>query len=321
MLVWQNHLRASIIYGHTGQLLVSKRPRSHRILFIMLIVFVLLAALWRKLDYEVKRLMPWAEMAKGPTIADKSLLLDYVSPTLPTAMYRSLRNRHFVVFTSIMVFIVMKIIMIFSTGLLVLENALVDAIPTKLLVANVFNASNFGDRNTGQSSLALAVYGVQKYNLPFPAGTTSEYTFQSFKPTKDSPASPSAILNGTVEYFAADLDCELADASYRRARASSTEFQYDNEVRLQNIRNYTEFGFSVSTTNCNVNNNSSFTAPSAGFVALVQPVNCSDTKSSRDGPQRLMIISGNTTKTDMNEMKKISLASYAHLDIVLAALS
>jgi Protein of unknown function (DUF3433) len=212
----------------------------------MRIVLIVVVALWRQLDYRTKQLMPWAEMAKGPAIPDKSIMLDYVSPFLTTAMYRSFRNRHFVVFLTITVFIALKMIMIASTSLLILKNVVVRSVPTQLLVANVFDSGNQSHR---QSRAGLVVQGIQKYNLPFPTGTTSEYAFQYFRATADSSASASAILNGTVEYFTADIDCEVADRTYSLGNT------------LLNPEYPGIYKTSISTTTCHVDNAYMSTVP------------------------------------------------------------
>jgi Protein of unknown function (DUF3433) len=243
-------------------------------------------ALWRQLDYRAKQLMPWAEMAKGPATPDKSVMLDYVSTFLTTAMYRSLRNRHFVVFITITVFITLKTIMIASTSLLVLQNVLVDSMPTQLLVENVFRASDLimSNGSTGQNRAAIIVNGIQNYNMSFPVGTTNEYTFQSFRATANSSASASAVLNGTVEYFTADIDCEIGDVSY----SPSYTFWNIDDLPFHNV--------SVSTTTCEFDNNHmSLSLPrsnSAVYAALMQPVNCTERDSGSNGSQRLMISIG-----------------------------
>jgi Protein of unknown function (DUF3433) len=224
-------------------------------------------------------------MAQGPAIPDKSVMLDYLSPTLPSAMYRSLKNRHFVVFGTITVFIAIKIIMIVSTGLLLLENVLGNAIPTKLLVANEFDASKFSNSSTARSHAALTVHGILENNLPFPIGTTSDYAFQSFESTANSSASPSAILNGTVDYFTADIDCEVGDVSHT--------------VALWPIDHLYEvyYNTSLPTATCLVSSvpmqasfsSSEATNQSAGYSALLQPVNCTGADSGRGGDPRLMI--------------------------------
>lgn len=46
-------------------------------------------------------LMPWRELQKGPASAQKTLLLDYVSPIIPTALWDAFKNRHWAVVLSI----------------------------------------------------------------------------------------------------------------------------------------------------------------------------------------------------------------------------
>lgn len=273
-------------------------------------MLIVVAALWRQLDYHAKWVMPWAEMAKGPTTPEKSVLLDYISPLLLIAMYRSLRNGHFVVSTSITVFIAIKVIAVFSTGLFVLQNVLVNAVPTNLLVANVFDPGNFGNWSTSQRRAALTVHGIQKSNLPFPKGTTTEYAFQSFEAAADSPASTSAILNGTVEYFTADIDCEVGDLSY-------TVEHYVSLVGSASYTNNSNYNVSISATNCHVNNayldrlfsGTIANNSSAGYYALAQRVYCTDGGSGRDDARRLLISIGyprlsNFTETAVKKSMK-----------------
>jgi hypothetical protein len=61
-------------------------------------------------------------MADRYVPADRSVLLDYISPMLIVSLSKSLKNRHFLVVLTISEFILIKILVILSTGLLVLES-------------------------------------------------------------------------------------------------------------------------------------------------------------------------------------------------------
>ena len=83
-------------------------------------VLVIVLSLWRQVDYYCKLMQPWQEMSKSPKDADNSLLLDYISPPLLTSWVQAVQRRHIPVAASVAGFAIMKLIILFSTGLLVL---------------------------------------------------------------------------------------------------------------------------------------------------------------------------------------------------------
>ena len=64
-------------------------------------MLVVVGALWRQVDFANKILMPWEELRTGPSSAEKTLLLDYISPLLPVGLWMAIRNRHWAVVMSI----------------------------------------------------------------------------------------------------------------------------------------------------------------------------------------------------------------------------
>lgn len=63
-------------------------------------VFVLVAVCWRQVDYHIKTLIAWSEMAKFPATPERSVFVDYLTPALPVGFYRAIRNRHWPVVLS-----------------------------------------------------------------------------------------------------------------------------------------------------------------------------------------------------------------------------
>lgn len=84
-------------------------------------VLVIVGALWRQFDRANKMLMPWKELQKGPISVDKFLLLDYISPILPSSLWKAIKNRHWAVAMSILGHPLILGTLVFSTGLLILE--------------------------------------------------------------------------------------------------------------------------------------------------------------------------------------------------------
>jgi hypothetical protein len=55
----------------------------------MITVLTIIIALWRQVDFSNRQLTPWQELQNGPSTARRTVLLDYVSPILPTVIYRN----------------------------------------------------------------------------------------------------------------------------------------------------------------------------------------------------------------------------------------
>lgn len=84
-------------------------------------VLIVVLSLWRQVDYHCKLMQPWLELRKGPTDADNSILLDYLSPMHVTSLARAVRHRHAAVAASIIGFVLIKIVMVASTEMLILS--------------------------------------------------------------------------------------------------------------------------------------------------------------------------------------------------------
>lgn len=49
--------------------------------------------------------MPWSEMAKFPATPEKSVFVDYITPSLPLVFIRAVKNRHWPVVLSSLCYI------------------------------------------------------------------------------------------------------------------------------------------------------------------------------------------------------------------------
>lgn len=109
----------------------------------VILTFVL--SLWRQVDYYCKLTQPWREMAAKPATPQQGVLLDYVSPMYAISLYKALRKGHIPVAVSITSFLLLKLVIVVSTGLL-------DATPTAhsfnrpVQLSSTFNASKMWDR-------------------------------------------------------------------------------------------------------------------------------------------------------------------------------
>ncbi|KAJ6257405.1 hypothetical protein Dda_8294 [Drechslerella dactyloides] len=181
-------------------------------------VFIILAAFWRHLDYHVKLLMPWVELASGPKHAKLTVLLDYISPFQPVAFWDACKNRHWLVVLSAAAFATLKIATIFATGLFILQAAVLeDQHQDFLRYSDQFSAAGF-DPSKIDSRASFTIFGVSALNLSYPAGTNRQYAIQSFVNTQNVSLDDIASISAPADVFSAQLDCQPARLNWTNDR-------------------------------------------------------------------------------------------------------
>ena len=172
----------------------------------MAVVFTVIAAFWGRVEYQIKQCTPWWKMSKGPAAAQRSVLLDYVSPMLPVAWYRSLRNNHSAVSASIAIAMLLKLTIVVSTGLITLSREAVLRDRVALTTVNSFSNNTKPFANIGTLPYKT-MQGVIVNNLTYPDGTSDCFAFQ----TIDHAQVPdNGEVSGVVDGFSSELDCEVA---------------------------------------------------------------------------------------------------------------
>lgn len=140
-------------------------------------VLTLIAAIWAPVDYRAKQIMPWVLLARGFQPARDSLLLDYVDGISFLDLFKSLRRRHWLVFSVIAGSFLIQLATVVSSGLFVSSRVLVHESDALLVAKDAFaRPGNF----VAGSRPATNVFGALTSNLSFPAGTEREYAFQQF---------------------------------------------------------------------------------------------------------------------------------------------
>ena len=166
-------------------------------------VLTLFTMFWNRIEYRAKALAPYFQLAKGQSPAVRSMLVDYVSTPLPISLWRSIRNRHFLVTLAITSGILLRVLIIVSTGLLSLGQVEITQAASKIRVLD-----GVRDYLASTSNLAPQILqGTTAYKLPYPWGTTEQLAFQRFQPVDNANSSASSAK---VETFRAWLECEDA---------------------------------------------------------------------------------------------------------------
>ncbi|KAH0847288.1 hypothetical protein AYO21_07323 [Fonsecaea monophora] len=237
-------------------------------------VFVVVTVLWRQVDYAAKSIQPWAEMAKGPQRAENSLLLDYVTPLQLSSLWRSLRRGHFAVSSSIIVFVLIKVITVLSTGMFSLQSVQRNDVPTSMALNNTFVGTDFDHAASVDSRAAFVAYGHKAYNISLPVGTTDQHAVQSFAP-RDGFVNGSLTYSADVDAFSANLSCESGILKYtvaadRRSNAPISMY-YNTSVTLPDCQIFNAY---LDAPDWYYLQND--TAHRFGYRASIQNVTCSN---------------------------------------------
>ncbi|KAJ4136562.1 hypothetical protein NW768_004179 [Fusarium equiseti] len=84
-------------------------------------ILVLILSLWRRVDYHTRASQPWHELHVGGADVTRSFLLDYITPFQAKSAFEAAKNRHFRVVSTITSFVILKLIILTSTTLFIMN--------------------------------------------------------------------------------------------------------------------------------------------------------------------------------------------------------
>lgn len=175
------------------------------------IIFIVVISYWRLLDYHSKALQPWAELAKSSSFADRSLFSDYVSPLLPTTFSLASRRRNYAVCIGIAGFLVLKVVIIASTGLFLVEAVVVGPLERELQRTTQFDTTtNFSRTATPNAALIYEAYATMQLGLPLSDGLTHDMLYETYDTAWDNDNTNATYLVRS-RAFAPQVQCEAAD--------------------------------------------------------------------------------------------------------------
>ncbi|KAI0810046.1 hypothetical protein GGR55DRAFT_695842 [Xylaria sp. FL0064] len=195
------------------------------------------AAIWARTEYQSKLVAPWIRLSrhsrsKHVIPASRTLLLDYVSEFSLVTLFKSLRYRDFTVLITTLVSLLIKVLIILSSGLISLDLMTVTRNSYPMVLENKFVDSSAKIANAGNLAWYM-ITGLELRNLTLPDGISSEYAFQSVRTDLPSVSETRVVADGLRN----SLECEPA------------------ELRISSIRNSTSripetFNLTVSSTSC-----------------------------------------------------------------------
>ncbi|KAK3682402.1 hypothetical protein B0T22DRAFT_386525 [Podospora appendiculata] len=243
----------------------------------------LVVALWNRVSYQSKLVAPWIRLSQPNVPLSRTLLLDYMSGFELFVVFRALRNRDFLVSVSSAVSLIIKILIVISTGLITLTLAAVPYDSHPMVVQDRFVDSNARLARTGTLAWYV-VSGIMGNNLTYPDGISPDYAFQSV--SRDA-----AETRFTVDGFHNSLNCQPVDL-IMTGSAPSDPHQPHNTLNL-----------TVTSPGCNMkalrlsgpqdrcgNNDTCFT-----LFARFANTSCDGT--ANDAGRRILVLVGNITYT------------------------
>ncbi|KAJ5586241.1 hypothetical protein N7450_006028 [Penicillium hetheringtonii] len=201
-------------------------------------ILTIITTFWSRVEYQAKQSAPWRALHDSPQPAEKSVLLDYISDLPPVAIWKSLKNKHFPVASSITCFLLLRLIIVFSTSLFLLQDVQVQRQGIPINIHEGFSTHNSKITTVGSQPYDI-LNGIIFDNVTYPMGTTENLTFQEFS----TPSLPDkSIVIAPIDGLMAEFDCEAADLNIRNL----TYLAYDGGLVSTN------FDVGISSTSCTI---------------------------------------------------------------------
>ena len=173
-------------------------------------LLVLVLNAWRQVDFQCRILAPWKHAIQGAANAQRSLLLDYVSPTQPETLWRSYQHRDWDVFCGTLGVLIIRLAIVVSTGLLVLEPTRVTQARSMFVADSSFSISNTALENHFENIISddalMTYYGVHRQGLALPYGSDALLAYETIRVHSTTPnATVTVPVNGFFPHF----DCDI----------------------------------------------------------------------------------------------------------------
>ncbi|KAL8650436.1 MAG: hypothetical protein Q9226_005141 [Calogaya cf. arnoldii] len=197
------------------------------------------AALWARIEYCTKQVVPWQQMSKGFASPEQSVLLDYLSPWNVLALFKARRSKHYRVAMAIAGTLMTQLLILISTGLFVSQDEVYPR--SSLSPTKVFGLTEDFDPSAVDIRAQFNLNGFNGSH-EYPVGSTEQFAFQPFylpynvslgtlldwlmavvyqPPTDQHAARPH--YSALVEVFSSDLDCQPSNlASFKNGYGSAS---------------------------------------------------------------------------------------------------
>ncbi|KIV87543.1 hypothetical protein PV11_03082 [Exophiala sideris] len=195
---------------------VSSGMKHYAWAYAPTVVAVVIVALWRMVDYHAKLAMPFDALQNGPLKPSESLFVDYISKFQLVALFEAIKNSHFAVMTTVTGFVLLKVMAVFSTGLLLLlptqvtqKSASIQALGFS---SDAFDPSTALDESSFSPLPVYAYYGSMAQGIPLASGVAFDMAYGVLSIVSNSSLGKDAVISGTVDAFLPLMTCNALDA-------------------------------------------------------------------------------------------------------------
>ncbi|KIW41439.1 uncharacterized protein PV06_07000 [Exophiala oligosperma] len=199
-------------------------------------LLVIVVAIWRQVDYHCKAITPWAVLSQEPSKGSSNILLDYVSPIQVSSLHKSLSSKHHTVTAGILGFMLLKCIVLLSTGLFVTAPKLILQSDLGLIQHTIFNGSLFNSSapstTLNDSSLVYTAFGILSRGLPYTDGTNQGLVYERFRPPAGSLVGLQTVT-ATVNALIPSFECQSAPVAIKLQPANTTDLHPADYLQLQ----------------------------------------------------------------------------------------
>ncbi|KAI5921537.1 hypothetical protein F4810DRAFT_331617 [Camillea tinctor] len=226
-------------------------------------VLTVVLAFWTGVEYQACRYAPWIILGRGQGHmqtnhwhhdSSRTVLLDYSSMWLPKAIIAAVKNRHFMVLSTIFTSILLRIQIVlipglFSTSQVTFHNSielidLLDEFYHQTPEPNVL----LSDSRPYMARRALRNFGIPYPNFTLPGVALQKFDVEKTLPTADNVTELGIVVDG-VEI---QMDCESPNATVSQLIGELGQNQIDYEVPSSLL--HSTLNYSLPTGRC-VNDN------------------------------------------------------------------
>ncbi|KAH8807598.1 hypothetical protein F5884DRAFT_344007 [Xylogone sp. PMI_703] len=237
-------------------------------------LLVIIAALWNRVNYQVKSLAPWYNLRRAACKPERSILLDYVSPLSILSMFRAAKHRDWAVFAVTSVSLLLKLATIISTSFISLEPTLMIKQNSTLLTKLAFDASNFTIR-AADSSPAYIFYGATNLGLPYPNGTLDSVMVPLAQPLKSYGFPSNSTISWQADAFYPSFDCQKGSWNLTQPNPQDYALQFNATVSTNDCHVTTKLSAIDGTQLSKFRSSQSY--PGRNFVSTIQSITCNTT--------------------------------------------
>ncbi|KAK7932017.1 hypothetical protein PG985_002729 [Apiospora marii] len=200
-------LEALLAVSNRRDGIATSQPNEHYLWTYGPIAFLtLVGALWGRAEYQSKLVAPWQRLMQPSADSKHTLLLDYVSGFPLLVVFQALRNKDWTVSITCTVSLMLKILIVISTGLITLSWTGVHLDDHPMVAQDTFSTNNARLSNAGSLSYHV-MKGLIGGNLTYQEGMSKDYAFQSVVTNLPDPADTRVTVDGLRN----GLDCVLVD--------------------------------------------------------------------------------------------------------------